>query len=273
MARRKAVDTDGMQREEKPEVLSYAEQVEECFLELYKRYDVANAPEKRKASILDSFWKTIYKQVFEPDKNQINNCNSKMLPWDIEQVEDVTDMYVDICNRYGGVIKFNQFCKLVGYSRYTVDLWYKSNRTNRYTFLLNVNLLDSEILTDDIRDMILRIDEDEYALMPQRKVTEIIVDNVNNNNPRRHLLSRRRFDIKKKLRQEMQDSNTNQLSNDTMGAAIRANNEEELGKLYEPKRMIQHEQIRQALSVADLPRLSSTGVDMGHLPALDMPES
>ena len=269
MAKRKVSGTD-QQRE--PEVLSYAEQVEECFLELYRQYNVASAPERRKASILDSFWKTIYRKVFEPGKNQVNNCNSKMLPWDVEQVEDVADMYIDICNRYGGVIKYNQFCKLVGYSRYTVDLWHKANKTNRYTFLLNVDMLDSEILTDDIRDIILRIDDDTYALVPQSKLTGIIVDNVNNNNPRRDILSRRRFDVKKKLQREMQDSNTNQLSNDTMGAAIRANNEEELGKLYEPKRMIQHEQIRQALSVSELPKLGDISGGVGQFPALDIPK-
>ena len=39
----------------------------------------------------------------------------------------------------------------------------------------------------------------------------------------------------------MQDSNTNGLSNDTMGQALRANNEDELGKLYEPRRTMQRE--------------------------------
>ena len=54
----------------------------------------------------------------------------------------------------------------------------------------------------------------------------------------------------------MQDSNTNALSNDTMGQVVRANNEEELGKLYEPKRMMMHEQVRTALPAAELPKLS-----------------
>jgi molybdopterin-biosynthesis enzyme MoeA-like protein len=74
------------------------------------------------------------------------------------------------------------------------------------------------------------------------------------------------MDIRKKLQQEMQDENTNALSVDTMGAAIRANNEEELGKLYEPKRMIQHEQIKQALSLNDLKLLdNSTNTSNGLL--------
>ena len=54
----------------------------------------------------------------------------------------------------------------------------------------------------------------------------------------------------------MKDSNTNGLSNDTMGQALRANNEDELGKLYEPRRMVQHEQIKRALTAAELPKLT-----------------
>ena len=65
-----------------------------------------------------------------------------------------------------------------------------------------------------------------------------------------------RFDVIKKLQEEMQDSNTNGLSNDTMGQALRANNEDELGKLYEPRRMVQREQIKQTLTAAELPKLS-----------------
>ena len=53
----------------------------------------------------------------------------------------------------------------------------------------------------------------------------------------------------------MQDSNTNGLSNDTMGHAIRANNEEELGKLYEPKRMMQQEAVKRVLTASELPKL------------------
>jgi len=53
----------------------------------------------------------------------------------------------------------------------------------------------------------------------------------------------------------MQDSNTNALSNDTMGQVVRANNEEELGKLYEPKRMMQQATIKQALGDSELPKL------------------
>ena len=75
-------------------------------------------------------------------------------------------------------------------------------------------------------------------------------------------LSTLRFDVIKKLQEEMQDSNTNGLSNDTMGQALRANNEDELGKLYEPRRMVQHEQIKHALTASELPKLSANNTQL-----------
>ncbi len=234
------------------EVLSYAEQVEECFMELYMQYDIPNVPERRKPKAIDSIWNEIYKQVFKPDRPQYNNCQSKLAPWQVEQLEAVVNVYIDLCNRYGGVIKYNQFCKLVGYSRYTIDYWHKLNIDNRYIFIIN-----SDDLYKEYESSVYIIKDSETVDNIIQLRDNIYIDDIKaNSGQERDILSRRRLDVKKKLNAEMQDENTNALSVDTMGAAIRANNEEELGKLYEPKRMIQHEQIKQALSVSDLPKLS-----------------
>ena len=64
-----------------------------------------------------------------------------------------------------------------------------------------------------------------------------------------------RFDVIKRLKKDMYDSNTNGLSNDTMGNALRANNEEELGKMYEPRKMIRKAQLQSIASVQELPKL------------------
>lgn len=265
------------------EVLSYAEQVEECFMELYTQYDVANAPEKRKNEIIDSFWSDIYKQVFKPDKPQNNNCKSRLLVYDVENVQEVVETYVNLCKRFGGVIKFNQFANLTGIHRDTLYRWHKYNTSGKYIFMLN----DTQYQEDSKVTLFINLNSNVYqcssddiykgveTVKPIHIHNDLVVDNdidqlehsYNNvcllddiksmNAHERDKLSYQRYDVIKKLQEEMQDSNTNQLSNDTMGAAIRANNEEELGKLYEPKRMIQHEQIKQALSVQDLPRLDS----------------
>lgn len=223
--------------DQQQEVMSYAEMVEAEFLRLYRKYDVANAPEKRKSEIVDSFWKDIYTSVFKADRGQMNNYKTKLMPWDIVQVEAVCDMYVQLCKRYGGVIKYNQFCNLTGYNRNTLDLWHKANINGADTFAIGAT-------------------EEEQEYYQNSCVYVSNVDEIKEINWKRVKgLSLTRYDVKKKLQSEMWDSNTNGLSNDTMGAAIRANNDTEIGKLYEPKRMIQREQIRQALTADQLPTL------------------
>lgn len=237
------------------EVLSYAEQIKETFMELYIDNDIANVPERRKPKAIDSLWSEIYTRVLKPDKPQVNNCMSKVMPWDIVNIQSIIDVYVNLCNLYGGVIKFGQFAKLIGYSRYTLDYWHSKNNTGKYIFTLDSDSVLNEF--DNNIYIVNSIDElDNVSVVHYRD--NIYIEDVNNNAKKINELSRTRMDIRKKLQQEMQDENTNALSVDTMGAAIRANNEEELGKLYEPKRMIQHEQIRQALSLNDLKLLDNS---------------
>lgn len=237
------------------EVLSYAEQIRETFLELYMENDIANVPERRKPKAIDSLWSEIYTRVLKPDKPQVNNCMSKVMPWDIVNIQSIIDVYVNLCNLYGGVIKFGQFAKLIGYSRYTLDYWHSKNNTGKYIFTLDsdsvLNEFDNNIyIVNSISDL------DDVSVVHYKD--NIYIQDTANYSQDVNGLSRTRLDVRKKLQQEMQDENTNALSVDTMGAAIRANNEEELGKLYEPKRMIQHEQIKQALSLNDLKLLDNT---------------
>ena len=228
------------------EVLTLAELTEVAFKDLYIELCVADAPEKRKADIIDSMWNDIYKQVFKPGNDDIliNNCKSKLKPWNIEEVEEVVNVFIKLNKRYGGVIKYNQFSNLTGIHRSTLDLWEKHNNTSGYIFNLNSGALEEEQRTAI------------YILNNNNSVDVVYNGNFNrerDNNTK--YLSTMRFDVRKKLRAEMQDSNTNGLSNDTMGHAIRANNEEELGKLYEPKRMLQQATIKAALPASELPKL------------------
>ena len=225
------------------EIMSAAEQVEEEFLYLYEKYNVADAPTKQKADIIDSFWSDIYKKVFkpEPDVIKYNNCKSKLKTYDVEEVEEVCDMYIKLNKRFGGVIKINQFANLTGIHRATLWLWNKNNTSNSYIFNLNNNAVD---------------EEGKYIYITNID-NRFVEYKGNSRNVDSSILSSLRFDCIKKLREEMQDSNTNGLSNDTMGHAIRANNEEELGKLYEPKRMMQQEAVKRVLTASELPKLGN----------------
>ena len=222
------------------EIMSAAEQVEDEFMYLYEKYNVADAPPKQKADIIESFWGDIYKNVFkpEPDVIKYNNCKSKLKTYDVEEVEEVCDMYIKLNKRFGGVIKINQFANLTGIHRATLWLWNKNNTSNSYIFNLNNNAVD---------------EEGKYIYILYKGNNDIEYHGTSSLD--KNVLSTFRFDVVKKLREEMQDSNTNGLSNDTMGHAIRANTEEELGKLYEPKRMLQQESIKRVLTASELPKL------------------
>ena len=230
------------------DVLTVAERVKEEFLSLYNEYGVSEAPERRRADIIDSFWDDIYKAVFKPSAEDVtyNNAKSKLKTYNVQEVEEVCNVYIKLCKRYGGVIKFQQFANLTGIHRSTLWLWNKSNNTDGYIFNLSQNAVDKENNTKI------------YILNNNNSVDVVYNGNskyMSGDNTK--YLSTMRFDVRKKLRAEMQDSNTNGLSNDTMGHAIRANNEEELGKLYEPKRMLQQATIKAALPASELPKLGN----------------
>lgn len=61
----------------------------------------------------------------------------------------------------------------------------------------------------------------------------------------------------KKLREEEQKQSKLHLSSSDIGMIFRSNNEDEMGLKYDCKRTIEQEQIKQVLSVQDLPRLDN----------------
>ena len=230
-------------------ILTQAERVEEEFLKLYDSIAWETVSERKRADVIDSFWGDIYKAVFKPRPGEqiFNNCKSRLKTYDVKEVEEVVEMYIKLCKRYGGVIKINQFGNLTGIHRATLWLWNSNNNTSGYVFNLNSNAITEE------ENSILYINNTDNGVVVYRGNSR----HINEDNT--EILSSLRFDVIKKLREEMQDTNTNGLSNDTMGHAIRANNEDELGKLYEPKRMLQQATVNRALSAAELPKLGSNG--------------
>lgn len=242
------------------DILTQAERVEEEFLKLYDSIAWETVSERKRADVIDSFWGDIYKAVFKPSVEDIklNNCKSKLKTYDIEEVEEVVEIYIKLCKRYGGNIKYNQFCNLTGISYATISLWHKINKDKGGNSLY-INLSSTDIESEFNNLYIINNGNNNIEYYDNKEALNIYYNGnakgVNNN-----ILSSRRFDVIQKLQREMQDSNTNGLSNDTMGHAIRANNEDELGKLYEPKRMLQQATVNRALTAAELPKL---GVNVG----------
>jgi len=236
------------------EVLGFSELTRIEFLKLYQEYDIANAPERKKADMIDAILEDIYDLVFRPLDGDIryNNLKSRLLPYKIDEVESVTKMLIKLNRLYGGVIKFNQFSDLTGINRYTIDLWSKANHISEYI----VNLSDGGI-SDEYNNL--------YIINKGNGDIEYRGNNIHNIGKVNNKLSTLRFDVKKKMQQAMQDSNTNALSNDTMGQITRANNERELGKVYQPRNMIIQEQVKQEprLTPSDVKRLYGIEGDIG----------
>ena len=221
------------------EVLSYAEQVEELFLDLYAQYDVANAPEKKRANIIDTFWKDIYNQY---------NLKSKIKPYDVNTIESIIDVFVMLCNRYGGVILIDSFCNLIGYSRSIVYLWNQKNTSNRYIFTLTDNDIQEEYNNNIYIN---------YSIDYDNNIIECINNNnniyINKDNEKASVLTSWRLDVVKKLREEEQKQSKLHLSNSDIGMIFRSNNEDELGLKYDAKRTIEQEQIKQIATAGQLP--------------------
>lgn len=224
--------------------MTYADMVEVEFKRIYAELNIAEAPERRKPDMIDSIWSDIYKLLFKPgiDDVRYNNVKSKIKTYDVETIESIADVFIKLNKRYGGVIKYNQFANLTGIHRYTLDLWHNANNTSGYIFNLPDNAVQEEynniIYIPNGNDVIVYKGNERY-----------IREKING------VLSVTRFDVKKKLQEEMQDSNTNGTSIDTMGQMFRANNEQDLGRLYEPRKTLMEVQARHMLTDGELIKL------------------
>lgn len=225
-------------------VLTLPEQIEDEFIRIYKELEVANAPDKRKADIIDTIFSSeIHNKFFKPRKNDIcyNQTKTRIKLYDVQLMAELTETFIKLNKRYGGVVKINQFANMSGITYATLSRWHLLNKSNNYIFTLN-----KEDCLKDLSDII--------YICPNGESIKYKSNSPNIYSPNDEA-SYYRFDVIKRLKKDMYDSNTNGLSNDTMGNALRANNEEELGKMYEPRKMIRKAQLQGIASVQELPKL------------------
>lgn len=228
--------------ENKTEVLDLAEQVRIEFIRLYKEYKVADAPERRVPDMIDAIWSEIYKIVFKLPESEmwINSSHTRLRTWRYKDVDAVSDMYINLCRVYGGKIKINSFCELTGIHRYTLDLWHNKNTGDSYIFDLKDGDIDKE-------------NNNIYININSETGKEDVVKGDSLYNESR--LNTKRVDVKKKIVEAERGQSRNARSIDTVGNIQMSNNDEELGFLYDTKRDIRKESIKQVISVSDLPKL------------------
>lgn len=205
------------------EVMSKAEQVELEFLRLYDEFQVADAPERKKADIIDSFWEDIYKLVFKPRPGErfFNNTKSRLKTYDVEEVEEVCNKYITLCRRYGGVIKITEFANLTGIHRSTFNIWHERNK-NGNGYIVNLNSKD---IAEENRSIIYIYNNNDVDIVYNGNGKYVSGDNTKG-------LSSLRFDVTKKLQEAINSSNTNGLSQDTTGFIVQANNDPDALKNY-----------------------------------------
>lgn len=224
-------------------ILSFADQVEEEFIRLYNELGVKDAPAKRQPDMIDEIFKKIYHIVFYPKNGEVcyNGTKSRLRTYDVQSIEEITEKIISLNRIYGGVIKFIQFSDMTGIFPQTLFNWEKANHTSGYVF--KISRADNEQEYNNIFIYNAPGGAVRYA------------GNWVKNEKYNDELSLMRFDVKKKMREAMQASATNATSLDTMGYMSRLNNEPELGRLYEPRKMVLEAQTRRMVTDAELIKL------------------
>lgn len=229
------------------EVLSYSEQMQEMFIDLYDEWQVANKTKRDKYDAIDAIFERMYKPIFKPNAGTQNNCHSKLKTYDVNTIEDVLNTYIELCKVYGGCIKYITFCNMTGLAYETIRLWNRRNNTNGYIFYLNQTDKEQE-------------DSIQYIYINNNSN---VINNINDNNSRnieQDRLSRLRFDVYKKIQEHMNASNDNGLNSSDMGMLAIANNSTDINKQWDVKRQIQAEQIKQIATAGQLPVFNNSNV-------------
>lgn len=101
--------------------------IEDRFIEYFSQRNVditdIQTSYQIKQVTYNAAWRYCYKELFKPDKPQLNNRNSKINYDDIKQLDAICDAYLDICFEYHVEPNYFGFCRLTGISRETIDRW------------------------------------------------------------------------------------------------------------------------------------------------------
>lgn len=127
------------------DVIIYENEIETLFYEYCENNDIDLS--KRNIDDNDAYciWEYIYNILFKPDKDTIryNNKRSKLDYSDIETIYSILQEYLSLCFRFKILPIIEDFCKLTGISRDTLNSWeheeYRSNVSE------NVTIKHSEI--------------------------------------------------------------------------------------------------------------------------------
>ena len=107
--------------------------IESLFLEYFRDRDIDPQHDTIKQTKFNAAWKYIYNRLFKPDINTVryNNKNSKLDYNDINELNNICDIYIDLCFEYNVIPCQYGFYRLTGITRDTLNRWEKgSSRGN-----------------------------------------------------------------------------------------------------------------------------------------------
>ena len=100
-------------------------QIESLFLEYFEDRGIDLQHDTVKQTKFNAAWKYIYNRLFKPDINTVryNNKNSKIDYNDIEKLNNICDIYIDLCFEHNIIPCQYGFYRLTGITRDTLNKW------------------------------------------------------------------------------------------------------------------------------------------------------
>lgn len=100
-------------------------QIESLFLEYFRDRGIDLQHDTIKQTKFNAAWKYIYNRLFKPDINTVryNNKNSKIDYSNIEELNNICDIYIDLCFEYNIIPCQYGFYRLTGITRDTLNKW------------------------------------------------------------------------------------------------------------------------------------------------------
>lgn len=99
--------------------------IESLFLEYFADRGIDLKNDNVKQTKFNAAWKYIYNHLFKPDINTVryNNKNSKIDYSNIEELNNICDIYIDLCFEYNIIPCQYGFYRLTGITRDTLNKW------------------------------------------------------------------------------------------------------------------------------------------------------
>lgn len=186
----------------------YENQIEQLFLEFFREQNIDVNKDTIKQTKFKACFMYIYKHLFKPDNTTVrhNNKTSKLDYKDIDTLNDVLDIFNQLCFNYNVIPSKNNFSVMTGISIETLSNW--KRQENRIYIYYDKN---------------------------GNKINDICEWKLNNKGEYTKKVSYSHYDFVVKIENNLKDFYRSNLTDSTVGQITIANNDDEVGLLYAQK--------------------------------------